>query len=87
MDQSAARVMVAGGPVTMDQSGAVVLVAQNVQAEKASGIVFLIARNVEGNVTAAFGPRESVLFGAVTGLVGGVVIFLASLIRRKRGRK
>jgi hypothetical protein len=62
------------------------MVANNVNVEGASGIVFLFARKVNGNVTTAFGPRESVLFGAVAGLVAGVMLMLGGLFRRKKGR-
>jgi hypothetical protein len=82
MDQSAARVLVAGGNVTMDQSAAAVLVANNLHTPSAS-TVFLIAKNVEGNVVTKFGQRESILFAVVSGLVMGVVLSIASLLRKK----
>ncbi len=86
MDQSASRVMVVNGEVTLDQSGAVLLVANQVHTGSSSGTVFLIARKVDGNVNTAFGPRESVLFGAVAGLVMGVIMMIGGLFRRK-GKK
>jgi hypothetical protein len=85
MDQSAARVLVSGGQVDMDQAGAGLLVANNVRMEN-SAVVFLVSRNVEGNVTPMFGPRESILFGAVAGLIAGAMMMLGGLARR-RGRK
>ena len=86
MDQSAARTLVASGNVTMNQSGAVVMVAQDVKADK-SGVVFLFARKVEGSISPLFGPRESVLFGSVAGLVAGLVILASKQMkRRKPGR-
>jgi hypothetical protein len=83
MDQAAARVVLARGDVTMDQSGAVALVARNVKA-KNCGTLLLLASRVEGEVNAAFGPRESAVFGAMVGLVAGLVLFLARLIRPRR---
>ena len=82
MEQAGAQVLLARGDVTMDQSGAVAMVARNVKAEN-SGVVFLLARDVDGTVNAAFGPRESVIFGAVAGAVAGLVMLLAKLSRRE----
>jgi len=82
MEQSGAQVLLARGDVTMDQSGAIAMVARNVKAEN-SGVVFLLASEVEGTVNAAFGPRESVIFGAVAGAVAGLVLLLARLARRR----
>ena len=82
MEQSGAQLLLARGEVTMDQSGAVVMMARNVRAEN-SGVVFLLANEVEGTVNAAFGPRESVIFGAVAGAVAGLVLLLAKLSRRE----
>jgi len=82
MEQSGAQLLLARGEVTMDQSGAVALVARNVRAEN-SGVVFLLASQVEGTVNAAFGPRESAIFGVVAGAVAGLVMLLAKLSRRE----
>ena len=82
MEQSGAQMLLARGDVTMEQSGAVAMIARNVKAEN-SGVVFLLASQVEGTVNAAFGPRESVIFGAVAGAVTGLVLLLARLSRRK----
>lgn len=82
MEQAGAQVLLARGDVTMDQSGAVAMIARNVKAEN-SGTVLLLARQVEGTVNAAFGPRESVIFGAVAGAVAGLVLLLARLARRR----
>jgi hypothetical protein len=81
MDQSGAVAMWARN-VTLDQSGAVAMWARNVKTEN-SGTVFLFASQVEGTVNAAFGPRESVIFGAVAGAVAGLVLLLARLARRR----
>jgi hypothetical protein len=83
IDQGSTRVLVAGGPVTIDQGASAVLVANNVTANN-SAVVFLFARNVDGNINAAFGPRESLLFGTVAGLVAGVFLMISSLFRRKK---
>ena len=82
MEQSGAQLLLARGEVTMEQSGAVAMIARNVRAEN-SGVVFLLANEVEGTVNAAFGPRESVIFGAVAGAVAGLVLLLAKLSRRE----
>jgi hypothetical protein len=83
MDQAGARVVLARGDVTMDQAGSLVLAAPRIKAQNC-GTLLLIAGRVEGEVRAAFGPRESVIFGAVTGGVAGLVLLLARLIRRRR---
>jgi hypothetical protein len=83
MDQSAARVLVSGGEVSMDQSGSVLMIANSVRTQN-SGTVFLIARNVEGDVNPSFGPRESMMFGAVAGLVIGVLMLLGGFFKRLR---
>jgi len=82
MEQSGAQVLLARGDVTMNQSGAVAMIAGNVKTEN-SGTVFLLAREVEGPVNTAFGPRESVIFGAVAGAVAGLVLLLAKLSKRE----
>jgi hypothetical protein len=82
MEQSGAQMLMTRGEVTMDQSGAVAMMARSVKAEN-SGVVFLLANEVEGTVNAAFGPRESVIFGVVAGAVAGLVMLLAKLSRRE----
>lgn len=82
MEQAGAQMLLARGDVTMELSGAVVMAARNVKAEN-SGVVFLLASQVEGTVNTAFGPRESVIFGAVAGALAGLVLLLARLSRRK----
>jgi hypothetical protein len=83
MDLSAARVIVAGGEVSLDQSASVVIVGNTVKAQ-GSPVVFLIARKIEGNLATTFGPQESILFGAVAGLVAGVVLLLGNFFRRRK---
>jgi len=82
MEQSGAQLLLARGDVTMQQSGAVATVARNIKAEN-SGTVFLLAKRVEGPVNTAFGPRESVIFGAVAGMAVGLVMLLARLARQR----
>lgn len=83
MEQSATRLLLANGSVDIDQGGVGILVANQVKTQN-SGTVFLIARNVEGNINTAFGPQESLVFGAAAGLVAGAIIMLAGLFRRRR---
>jgi hypothetical protein len=83
MDQAGARVVLARGDVTMDQAGSLVLAAPSIKAQNC-GTFLLIAGRVDGEVRAAFGPRESVIFGAMTGAVAGLVLLLARLVRRAR---
>jgi hypothetical protein len=83
IDQSAVQVLAAAGSVSMDQSAVGVMAARDVSIEN-SAVVFLIAKNVQGNVIPLFGPREAAVFGAVAGLVGSVLFFIAKFIGRKR---
>ena len=85
MDQSLSQFFISKGSVTVDQSALGVLVSNDVKVENSSTI-FLISKKVEGNVTTLFGPRESLLFGAIAGLVGGVVLLMSKYMdRKKRG--
>ena len=83
MDQSLSQLFISKGDVTVDQSALGMLVSNAVKIENSSTI-FLITKKVEGNVTTLFGPRESLLFGAVAGLVSGVVLLMSKLIKRKK---
>jgi hypothetical protein len=83
MDQAGARILLTLGDVTMDQAGAAVMAARNIKA-KNCGTFLLLASRVEGEVSAAFGPRESAVFGAVAGAVAGLVLLLGRLVRRRR---
>ena len=83
MDQSVGRLVLAAGDVTMDQAGAAVVAARNVKAENCNTLL-LLAGHVEGDVKAAFGPRESAIFGAAAGAVAGAVLLLARLVQRRR---
>ena len=83
MDQAGARLVLARGNVAMDQAGAVVMAARDIKAENC-GTILLLAGRVEGTVNAAFGPRESAIFGAVAGATVGLVLLLNRLARRRR---
>ncbi len=83
LDQSIARIVVAGGNVSLDQSAVVAVVARNIRVEN-SNPVLLLAQNVEGDVTPMFGPRESLLFGVVSGLIAGIVIVIAQMIKKHK---
>jgi hypothetical protein len=82
MDQSGAKVLLTPGAVTMDQSGAGLLAAREVQAKNSSTLM-LLAGKVEGDIEASFGPRESAIFGAVAGVVAGLIVLLGNLVRRR----
>lgn len=83
LDQTVTRVLVSAGDVHIDQGGAAVVVANSVKTDNSLAI-FLIARKVEGDVRVAFGQRESILFGAVAGVVAGAMLLLSSLFRQRR---
>ncbi len=83
LDQSMARVLVSNGNITMDQSAAVAVVARNIRVENSNPLL-LIAQNVEGDVKPMFGQRELVIFGAVGGLVAGVVILIAQMFKKRK---
>jgi hypothetical protein len=61
----------------MDRAAARIVVAADVKAER-SAVMFLVARRVAGDVRVLFDWRGAVAFGAVVGLVMG-------LLRRARG--
>jgi len=90
MDQAAARVLVAGGGVTMDQGGAIVLASREVKADQC-GAVFLLAGRVDGTVNAVFDLRESAVRAAALGVAAGGFLALLgmSLLRPRlfRGRR
>jgi hypothetical protein len=78
MDMSRSHIILSRGNVVMDKSLAVVAGARKVKAEN-SNIVFLVAGKVEGGVKPLFGPRESLIFGAAAGLVGGILVLIGHL--------
>jgi hypothetical protein len=80
IDQSAARVLASFGDVRMDQSASVLTAAKNVKVENSS-VVFLIAQKVEGSVKPAFGPKESIAFGAAAGVTAGLILLISRLFR------
>ena len=83
MDQAVGRLVLAAGNVKMDQAGAAVVAARSVKADNCNTLLLLAGR-VEGDVKAVFGPRESAIFGVVTGAVAGAVLLLARLVQRRR---
>lgn len=84
-DQSASRVVAVLGEVRMDQSVNVLTVTRSAKLDN-SNIVFLLAQKTEGPVNPVFGPKESIAFGAVAGIVAGL-FFLVSRIIRLNGTK
>ncbi|MDX9863764.1 MAG: hypothetical protein RBT34_03050 [Anaerolineaceae bacterium] len=80
MDISRAQVILSRGNVVMDKSMAVVAGGRKVKAEN-SNVVFLLAGKVEGSVQPLFGSRESLIFGAVAGLVGGILVLTGRLFK------
>lgn len=83
MDQSSSKIIVAGSEVSMDQSAAAVMVTRKAIL-KDSSVIFLIAQHVEGELTPLFGPREALLFGVATGFVGGGILLLSRIIKRRK---
>ena len=81
--QSGSNVLVANGPVSMDQCGSVVLVSRSVVI-KNSSTAFLFAQHVEGDVTTLFDSRDAMIFGAAAGLVGGLVMLVGRIFKRRR---
>lgn len=80
MDLSRSQVILTRGNVVMDKSLSLVTGARKVKAEN-SNIIFLVSGKVEGDVQPLFGPRESLIFGAVAGLVGGILVLMGKLFK------
>ena len=80
MDLSRSQVILSRGNVVMDKSMAFVAGARKIKAEN-SNIVFLVTGKLEGDVKPLFGPRESLIFGAVAGLVGGILVLTGHLFK------
>jgi len=83
MDGSLAQVVVSRGPMEIEQSAAVAVLAPAVTV-KNSAVGLLVAQRVEGNVSALFGPRAAVAFGAAFGAAFGVAFALARVSSRRR---
>lgn len=84
IEQGATGTVIAAGSVNLDKSAAGVVIARDVQIEQ-SASVFLIAKNITGQVKTLFGTRESLLFGLVAGLAGGIAFALTRRILGSRG--
>lgn len=83
MDQSNAKILVAGGEVKMDQAASMLMVSNKVSMQN-SGTIFIFARQVEGDLKTVFGPKETVVFAVISGLIAGTMMMLGNLFRRKR---
>ena len=83
LDQSSAQVLATASTVSMDQSAVAVLASRDVTVNN-SAIVFLIAGKVNGNITPLFGSKEAAVFGAAAGLVGTILYFALSILRKKK---
>ena len=86
MDGSLAQAVVSRGPMQVEQSATVVMLAPRVTV-KNSAVGLLLARHVEGDVSALFGPRAAVAFGAAFGAAFGVAFALARMAVNQRRRK
>lgn len=84
LNNSQALLAVAGNGMELVQSGTTVLISPKVTLDKASGVVFLVAKDVHGDVNTAFGPRDSILFGLVAGATAAAVTLLVRLASRKK---
>ncbi len=82
LDQSGVKVLVVNGNTTLDQSGSVILAGKEIHGENIN-TVFLFGQHVHGNVHSTFGTRESVLFGIVAGVVGGIVFSLSKILVKR----
>ncbi|MCD4671571.1 MAG: hypothetical protein K8R77_02805 [Anaerolineaceae bacterium] len=80
MELSRSQGIFSRGNVIMDKSVAGLVGARKVKAEN-SNIVFLVAGKVEGDVQPMFGPRESLIFGAMAGIVGGILVLTGHLFK------
>jgi hypothetical protein len=83
IDQSIGQVLLVKGSVQLDQSAVGILVANEVKVERTTSI-FLIAKRIEGDLTTLFGPREALIFGAVSGLVMGIFTWLIKTAKQRR---
>jgi len=86
IDGSFAQAVVSRGPVQVEQSATVAMLAPRITV-KDSAVGLLFARHVEGDVSALFGPRAAVVFGAAFGAAFGVAFALARMTVNQRRRK
>jgi hypothetical protein len=80
MELSQAKAVLTRGNVLMDRSLAGAVVARKVKAQN-SNVIFLLTSKVEGDVNPLFGPRESLIFGIVAGIVGGILVLTGRLFK------
>lgn len=83
LDQSGAKVLIVNGNAFLDQSGSLLLAAKEVQGENIN-TVFFLGKNVNGNIHTAFGSKETILFGIITGAVLGIFLFISKLFLGKK---
>ncbi len=83
IDQGSTKVVLARGDVHLDQAASVAVLARSVRSEN-SATVFLLANKIEGDVRTAFGTRESVIFGAVAGVVASIIMLVANMIKARK---
>jgi hypothetical protein len=82
LDGTLAQAVVSRGPAQVQDSAVMAMVAPSMTV-KSSIVGLLFARHVEGDVTAVFGPRAAVAFGAAFGAAFGVAFALARAMRKK----
>jgi hypothetical protein len=58
--------------VQIDRGAARMIVAADVRAER-TAVLFLLARRVSGDIRVMFDWRGAVAFGAVAGIIGGLI--------------
>jgi hypothetical protein len=80
MEMAHAKAILTRGNVVMNKSVAVVTGARKAKIEN-SNIVFLVTGKLDGDVKPMFGPKETLIFGAVAGLVGGILVLTGKLFK------
>lgn len=86
LEQSTAGVVASAGSVSLDKSAGGLIVANDVRSE--SGInLLVVAKKFTGTARAVLGPKETALFAAVAGAIGGIVFALARDFLKQRRRR
>ncbi len=87
LEQSTAGVVASTESINLDKSASGVIMANEVRSE--SGLNLLVfAKKFSGTARAVLGPKETALFAAVVGVIGGIVFALArDFLKHKRRRK